>query len=312
VNLIPRSRSLIAASALVAAVAACGDAGLGTVATVNGDAIVVGEVTGLRNSYAGDVVNTNTEQFRTDLGNVIFLDVLVAAAEEQYDITFTEAEVRDRLANPPERYAQVFAQVEADADLTDDAKRHQALISLIRDSVTNRLVADDATFWDDMVGETPELLTSACVRHVLVATEGEAAQIIDRLQGGEDFAAVADEVSLDTASAGGALVDQAGECMLPLQTYVAEFGNAAATAVVGEVSGPVQTQFGFHVILVDRREDPPPVEVLEADPVAYLGNTEVSSLFSPWFNDVVRAATIEIDPVVGSWSTSGVGIVPPE
>lgn len=85
-----------------------------------------------------------------------------------------------------------------------------------------------------------------CSKHILVATEQEALDVLDRLDAGEDFGALATELSLDTGSgaAGGDL-----GCYVE-GTLVPEFEAAGYAAEDGEIVGPVQSQFGFHVIEV--------------------------------------------------------------
>ncbi|MEW6354483.1 MAG: peptidylprolyl isomerase [Pseudomonadota bacterium] len=93
-------------------------------------------------------------------------------------------------------------------------------------------------------------------KHVLVKTEQEAKDIITQLDKGGDFAAIAKEKSVDTASGkeGGDLGwFDAGQMVKP-------FADAAAAMDKGKYSKtPVQTQFGWHVILLeDTREIKPP------------------------------------------------------
>ena len=91
-------------------------------------------------------------------------------------------------------------------------------------------------------------------RHILVATQGEAETVIKRLEKGEGFAALAGELSLGpSASRGGNLGYFLAEEM------VQAFSDAAFALQPGELSGPVETEFGWHVIrLEDRRVVPPP------------------------------------------------------
>ena len=80
-------------------------------------------------------------------------------------------------------------------------------------------------------------------RHILVATEGEAETVIKRLEKGEGFAALAGELSLGpSASRGGDLGYFLAEEM------VQAFSDAAFALQPGELSVPVETEFGWHVI----------------------------------------------------------------
>jgi|GEM_PF-234788 len=80
--------------------------------------------------------------------------------------------------------------------------------------------------------------------HILVTTEEEARAVIERLNAGEDFATVAQEVSTDTGSGaqGGELGWFGAGMMVP------EFEQGVAALQPGQVSEPIQSQFGFHVI----------------------------------------------------------------
>ena len=87
-----------------------------------------------------------------------------------------------------------------------------------------------------------------CVSHILVRTKAEADTVMTRLKNGDDFAAVARQASIDTGS--GAKGGDLG-CN-PKGAFVPEFDEAASTQPIGQLSDPpVQTQYGFHIILVN-------------------------------------------------------------
>jgi peptidyl-prolyl cis-trans isomerase C len=92
----------------------------------------------------------------------------------------------------------------------------------------------------------------ACVRHILVEDLETAEAIAESLREGADFAEIAQEESIDPGSAarGGDL-----GC-LPRGATVAPFDEAAFSAEIGALVGPVETQFGYHLLVVDRREEP--------------------------------------------------------
>lgn len=84
-------------------------------------------------------------------------------------------------------------------------------------------------------------------RHILVKSEDEARAIVAQLKGGADFAKVATEKSIDegTKAQGGDLN------WSPPARYVRPFAEALAKLKKGEISDPVQTNFGWHVIRLD-------------------------------------------------------------
>ncbi|CAM5198561.1 peptidylprolyl isomerase [Bosea thiooxidans] len=95
----------------------------------------------------------------------------------------------------------------------------------------------------------------AHARHILVEDEAQAKTVVERLKKGEDFAKVAAELSKDPGSGkeGGDLGWFTKDRMVP------EFAEAAFKLKKGEVSEPVKSQFGWHVIrLEDKRAKPLP------------------------------------------------------
>lgn len=100
-----------------------------------------------------------------------------------------------------------------------------------------------------MEGKTTGLWVNA--RHILVDTPELAQDVIDALNNGESFAALATQLSTDTGSgARGGELDWS-----QVSGFVTEFGEAVTTAEIGAIVGPVQTEFGYHIIQVRAREE---------------------------------------------------------
>ena len=91
-------------------------------------------------------------------------------------------------------------------------------------------------------------------RHILVETEDEAKAILEQIKGGADFAELAKQKSKDPgASDGGDLGYFTKDQMVP------EFSDVAFKMYPGQLSNPVKTQFGWHIIkLEDKRQRPVP------------------------------------------------------
>lgn len=106
---------------------------------------------------------------------------------------------------------------------------------------------DDAAI-QDFYSKNQSQFADTCVRHILVDTKEQADAARARVVGGEDFAKVAAAVSKDTGSA-----QQGGDVGCDISGFVQEFKDAASTLPVNEISQPVQTQFGFHIIQVTKR-----------------------------------------------------------
>jgi peptidyl-prolyl cis-trans isomerase D len=100
---------------------------------------------------------------------------------------------------------------------------------------------------------TPEITTEGLyvnARHILVDTEEQALDLLDALENNESFAALARAASTDTGSG-----SRGGELGWALVTdYVLPFAQAAEAADPGEVVGPIQSEFGYHILQVHGRE----------------------------------------------------------
>ena len=120
----------------------------------------------------------------------------------------------------------------------------------IRDAVSE---AEARALYDAQVAKIIPR-TEVRARHILVKTEAEALEIIERLGRGTDFAELAQEKSIGPSGAeGGDLGYFSREKMLP------EFSAVAFNLEKGEFSEPVKTRFGWHVIKQeDKRESKPP------------------------------------------------------
>ena len=64
-------------------------------------------------------------------------------------------------------------------------------------------------------------------------------------------------------------------------------------------------------MIVDERTGPESLDVLLADPIAYLHPSLVGDLWVVWVNDAIRSADIEVSSQVGTWTHDSHGILPP-
>lgn len=91
-------------------------------------------------------------------------------------------------------------------------------------------------------------MATAAARHILTATREECDALKSRIEGGEDFADLAKEHSLCPSGRSGGDLGQFSPGQM-----VREFDEVVFSEAVGEVHGPVQTQFGFHLIEITER-----------------------------------------------------------
>ena len=165
----------------------------------------------------------------------------------------------DRMIDNQLLQDKAFAEgVDDDPEVAEQMARVRGRI--VRRIFLGRLIDDAGT--DDAVLARYEATIGAqepteevSARHILLDTEDEARAVIVDLDGGADFATLARERSTGpSGSSGGDLG------YFEHGRMVAEFADAAFDMAVGTYTpDPVQTQFGWHVILVeDRRENTPP------------------------------------------------------
>lgn len=289
--------ALIAVLSMVAV--ACSSAGSGIVGTVGATEITEADLGALFESATLPI----NENLRQTIFALLAREVLLQGLNADFGLELNQDEVETG-------YQDLIAQIEqagvtaADflglPDASVEMVRFNAEIGVLRGQVIDGLIRLPETieaFFSD-----PGAYTTVCVRHVLMETVEEADAVLSRLEAGESFAVLAAD-SLDTETPEGDL-----GCSLA-QRYVPEFAQASLDAELGMFVGPVETQFGFHVLVVDERTAPTEEE-FKVDPQAYLTDAESSGLWGEWFNDTLRDAEVTLDEKYGFWSA--VGIVPPD
>lgn len=91
-------------------------------------------------------------------------------------------------------------------------------------------------------------MPSATARHILVNSEAECLRLKAEIEAGADFAAIAKQHSSCPSGRSGGDLGTFGPGQM-----VKEFDQAVFTGEVGKVLGPIQTQFGYHLLEVTKR-----------------------------------------------------------
>lgn len=191
------------------------------IATVNGTEITLGQMIMARTTLPQQYLSLPDEVlFNGILDQLIQQSVLAQTAGDD-----TPRSVQIALEN--ERRALLAAAVVD--DILKDAVTDEALQKAYDEAFAN---AEPTREWN--------------ASHILVETEEEAAALIARLDAGEEFAALAQEASSDSSAASGGQLGWFESGMM-----VPDFEAAVIALEVGAVSAPVQTQFGWHVVMLN-------------------------------------------------------------
>lgn len=234
-------------------------------ATVNGTSITLGHVISMRDALPEQYQSIPDEELFPGLLDQIIDQTVLA---EQVSTSPENDPLRVKIQMENSRRGALASEVVA--------KEFEGPVD-----ETKVQAAYDATFKDF----TPEPEFNAS--HILVASEDEAKAIEAELAAGGDFATIAKEKSTDTGSGA-----QGGELgWFGMGRMVPEFETAVAALEVGQISAPVQSQFGWHVVkLNDTRESsPPPLDDVRAD----LENQVRQEAFQARVADLRAKATIE-------------------
>ena len=210
------------------------------VATVNGTDITLGEM-----------IQTAAQlppEYRQLPPDVLFQGVMDQLIQQQL--------LADTVTEAPDRVEIALANL-----------RRQLLAGEVVNRIGTEALSDDAVqaAYDAAFAEMlPSTEYNAA--HILVATEEEAIGLIARIEGGEDFAALAKELSLDTGSgsAGGELGWFGVGMMVPeFEQAVIALSESGET---GAISPPVQTQFGWHIVRLNESRPQEPATLDEVRP----------------------------------------------
>ena len=152
----------------------------------------------------------------------------------------------------------------AKAGITDAQVRDQVRFSIltkkIYEAVIKKVTVSDADIqaYYDKNPTKYQQPASREVRHILVKNEALAQKLHDQIQGGADFAKLAKKYTQDTASkaAGGKFTAFKGRTVAPFDEFV-------FSAKTGDLSDPIKTEFGWHIIEVPR-----PVKPATTQPLA--------------------------------------------
>ena len=201
------------------------------IATVNGEAITLGQMIAMKEGlHAGSV---------DGLPDAALWDLML-------DQMIRQTAVAQVAAQSPTKRDKAF--------LENERRGYQYASVLERVAAAEPTEEELRAVYDAAFDQKTEPKTEYNASHILVKTEEEAKAVADELAKGADFGKLAEERSTDNSSA-----NKGDLGWFTADMMVEPFANAVEALEKGQVSAPVQSQFGWHVIkLIDERTQTPP------------------------------------------------------
>jgi len=264
-------------AASVLALAACSDSS-------SGDEVIV-------ESKVGDITQQDLyEEMKTSVGDqalqILMIEKVLA---DNYEVT--DKEIDAEYKKSEEEMGESFEQFLAQNNQTEESYKKVIRLNLLQEkALTDGVEVTD----EEIQAQYDRQGTELNARHILVADEETANKVKQELDAGGDFAKLAEEHSTDTGSAanGGSLDWFGTGAMVP------EFEEAAFALEVDEISEPVQSQHGFHIIQVTEKrevEDQPALEDQKEEIRSELAVSKADqTTLVPKIADMMKEAEVEI------------------
>jgi parvulin-like peptidyl-prolyl isomerase len=221
-------------------------------------------------------------------------------------ITITTAQLAQGRRDAEQQFgdAKVFAKFPK--PYQDEMARSNAEVAVMQEKTVGPVTDEQLQAYYQ---QNAQQFSGRCISHILVPTKEKAEQLHTLLATGADFATVARAESTDTQSGaqGGFL-----GCYQPNEPlgFVEPFQSEAQKLPVGQISQPVQTQFGFHLIKVSSQRS---FDEVKEQIRAQLQQQGSQGAFNQLLLGLVQKAKIEINPRFGRFSKEQpIGVIPPQ
>jgi len=284
------------------------ESGAKKVATFEGGEVTQGELEEFAQASGFGELSPDSPQYEAAVQQImpqlVGIEIAKAYAEER-GITVSDAEVDRELAKIKEQVGQqarssgqdlsnqeAYEQALEQNGITEDQLRKDIRENLPVQQVQEKVAGDARPsdeevqkFYDENKAAQFTNPAQRCMRHILFNKDQKekAEEVKGQLQDGGDFAELAEENSQDPGSA-----EQGGDlgCLGKGET-VPEFEKAAFSAEQGEIVGPVETEFGYHLIEVTdvRSEETRPLEEVEPQIREQLAAAQRDEEFQAWIEE---------------------------
>lgn len=220
-------------------------------------------------------IGQNAMQFQSPQGQKQLLDELVTQ-----ELLYSEA--KELKLDEEEEYVQALEHMKSTLLKQYAMRNLLSKVTVTPEEVKTYFMAHRDAF------KKPE---SAKASHILVDSEDKAKEVLAEINGGLDFAEAAKKYSsCPSSSQGGNLGEFTRGRMVP------EFENAAFAMEVGQISEPVKTQFGYHIIKLDdfSPEEPSKLEDIENQVTDQCLNAKRQEIYLAKKEELSKKYSIEI------------------
>lgn len=195
------------------------------------------------------------QNLSNELNNLFLRDLIISNELKEANIKISDDEINNELQKYIERVGgqSEFYKYLSVLGTTEELFKEN-IVNTLKNAKHQQYFTEKTKLSDDELKkyyeENKDTIDNVIAKHILTKDEATALEAIKRLNNGEDFAVVANELSIDTAANknGGSLgaVTRSG--------YDKDFVDAAFGLEENKVSDPVKTQFGYHVIVVTQNK----------------------------------------------------------
>jgi len=313
-------RWALRALVLAVALAACAQSSSSVAASVgeseisierlNADVDLYGFLTTVSGVPCGSPIQGETDEAacaRFTLGNDIH-EELAQTYARQHDVTIDDKAVQDAMTQVETGLggAEGLKTQLNDAGVTrtqfEDLVARLLLVRAVQTAIVEERL-DDATL-RQAYEQQLETFTTVEVAHILVKDKADAERIAAEVTP-KTFAATAKKESIDPGSAtNGGSLGSMSEADFRAQ-FDPDFVKAALALEPGEISGPVHTQFGWHVIYLKTQDVAPFDDVSEQ-----LRASQGNSVLNDWFAEQLDATTVDVNPRFGRFDQKTGQVLP--
>jgi parvulin-like peptidyl-prolyl isomerase len=249
------------------------DAGVQLVAKVNGTEITLSEFQQALTRQQTEVQAADADAMAASVLDSLIEQTLIEQAASEQQITVTDEEIQAEIQAMRQESGSESAWQEW---LSQNNFTQEQFADFLRESMLTQRIRDQVT--QTVTGPLPHVHA----RHILVATEAEANDILARLQAGEEFAVLATTYSRDVTTR-----DTGGDLGWFTQEELLEpaLAQVAFSLEPGQIAGPVPTRLGYHILQTLEKESRQVAPEKQAD--------LAQVLFQNWLQGQLDSASIE-------------------